>query len=135
MSQENVETLRKALTAAFVSEPPDAETLREVLDPDCVFVTNWGVGEAEHYGLDGLLEARAEMSGVWDSWTQEVERVLDAGHERVVALLRLRATGRGSAVPVEFAWAIIATLRNGRIATARTVLSQADALKAVGLEE
>jgi ketosteroid isomerase-like protein len=130
-----VEIVRRALTAAFVLDPPDAETLREVLDPDCVFVSNWGVEEAEHHGLDEALAAQAEMTGVWDSWSQEVERVLDAGDEGVVALLRLRAIGRGSAVPVEFAWAIVATLRNGRIATARTVLSQTEALKAVGLEE
>jgi ketosteroid isomerase-like protein len=135
MSQENVEIVRRAVAAAFLSDPPDAETLRDVLEPDCVFVTNWGVGEAEHHGLDEALAGRAEMSRVWASWAQEVEQVLDAGDGRVVALLRLRATGRGSAVPVEFAWAIVATLRNGRIATARTVLSQADALKAVGLEQ
>jgi ketosteroid isomerase-like protein len=135
MSQGNVEIMRRALTAAFLSDPPDAETLREVLDPDCVFVSNWGVEEAEHHGLDDALAAQAEMSGVWVSWSQEVERVLGAGEERVVALLRLRAIGRGSAVPVELAWAIVATMRNGRIARARTVLSHAEALKAVGLEE
>jgi ketosteroid isomerase-like protein len=135
MSRENIEIARKALTAAFVSDPPDAETLREVLDPDYVFVSNWGVDEAEHHGLDEALAALAEMSGVWESWSQEIERVLDAGDERVVALMRLRAIGRGSAVPVELAWAIVATMRNGRIATARTVLSHAEAFEAVGLEE
>jgi ketosteroid isomerase-like protein len=135
VSQENVEIVRRALTAAYVSQPPDVETLREVVDPDIVFVSNWGVEEAEHHGVDATLAAAAEMSDVWDSWAQEVEQVLDAGEKGVVALLRLRATGRESAVPVEFAWAIVATLRNGRIATARAVLSQADALKAVGLEE
>ena len=55
MSQENVEIVHRALTAAFVSEPPDAEALREVLDPDCVFVSNWGVEEVEHHGVDEAL--------------------------------------------------------------------------------
>ncbi|HWG07878.1 MAG TPA: nuclear transport factor 2 family protein [Solirubrobacteraceae bacterium] len=135
MSQENVEIVRTALLAGFVSKPPDVEALREVLDPDCVLTTNWGVEGAEHHGVEGALAAVAEMSGAWESWAQEVERVLDAGDERVVALLRLRATGRGSAVPVEFQWATVATLRNGKIVTSRVFLSQADALKAVGLEE
>ena len=135
MSQENVEVVRRAVAAAFVSDPPGHGDVARGLEPDCVFVSNWGVGEVEHHGLDEALAGRAEMSRVWASWTQEVEQVLDAGDAGVVALLRLRATGSGSAVPVEFPWAIVATLRNGRIATARTVLSQAEALKAVGLEE
>ena len=135
MSQENVEIVQRALIAAFVSQPPDAETLREVLDPDCVLVSNWGIEETEYHGVDEALAATGELNGVWESWMQEVERVVDARDEGVVALLRLRATGRGSAVPVEFGWAMVCTLRNGRVATARVVLSQADALKAVGLEE
>jgi ketosteroid isomerase-like protein len=134
VSQENVEIVRRALIAGFVSKPPDAETLREVLDPDCVFTTNWGVEEAEHHGVDEALAAQAEMGAVWESWSQEVEQVLDAGDKGVVALLRLRATGRESAVPVEFAWAIIATLRDGRVVSARTILSQSEALNAAGLE-
>jgi ketosteroid isomerase-like protein len=135
MSQRNVEIVRRAFTAAFMSEPPDVETLREVLDEDVVVTSNWGVEGAEHRGLDAALAAREEMDGVWDSWTQEIERVIDARDERVVALLRLRATGRGSAVPVEFAWAMVATLRNGRIIESRTFLSQAEALEAVGVTQ
>jgi hypothetical protein len=77
MSQENLEIVRRALIAGFVSDPPDVETLREVLDPDCVLTTDWGADGAEHRGVDGALAGTAEMSGVWDAWDQEVERVLD----------------------------------------------------------
>jgi ketosteroid isomerase-like protein len=36
---------------------------------------------------------------------------------------------------VEVQWAMVATLRNGRIVTSRAFLSHDEALKAVGLEE
>ena len=75
------------------------------------------------------------MSVLWDSWQQKVERVLDAGDKGVVALLRLRAEGRGSAVPVESPWAMVVTLSNGRIVTSRAFPTHDEALKAVGLEE
>jgi ketosteroid isomerase-like protein len=135
MSQDNVEIARAAVIAAFVSQPPDEPALRAVLDPDCVLTSDWGVEGAEHHGVDGALAAIAELSGIWDSWEQQVERLIDAGDNDVVLMLRLRATGRGSAVPVEFAWAMVATLHSGKVVRARTFLSQSEALKAVGLEE
>src|SRR5690349_11436756 len=115
MSQENVEIARAALSAAFVSQPPDEPVLRAVLDPECVLSSDWGVEGAEHRGVEGALAAIAAMSTIWDTWEQQVERVIDAGDNLVVGLLRLRAAGRGSAVPVEFAWAMVATLSNGRV--------------------
>jgi ketosteroid isomerase-like protein len=134
MSRENVEIARAAVAAGFVAQPPDEHVLRAVLDPACVLTSDWGAERAEHRGVEGALAAITEMSTVWESWEQQVERVIDAGDD-VVALLRLRATGRGSAAPVEFAWAMVATLSNGRIVRGRTFLSQPEALKAVGLEE
>ena len=133
MSHENVEIVRRAI-GAILSQPPDEEAVGEVLDPDHVLTTNWGVGETEHRGVQGALAALAEMSAIWDSWQQEVERVLDAGEKGVVALLRFRARGRESAVPVESPWAIVATLRDGRIVTSRVFLTHEEALEAVGLD-
>jgi ketosteroid isomerase-like protein len=127
--------VRRAITAYLLSEPPDVETLREVLDPDCIGTSNWGVEGTEYHGVEGALAALADMSSAWDSWEQEAERVLDAGDKGVVTLLRFRARGRGSAVPVEFPWAMVSTLRDGRIITSRTFLDRNEALKAVGLEE
>ena len=134
MSHENVEIVRRAI-GAILSQPPDEETIGEVLDPDHVLTTNWGVGETEHHGVPGSLAALAEISLIWDSWQQELERVLDAGDERVVALLRFRAKGRESAVPVESPWAMVVTLRNGRIVTSRVFLTHDEALKAAGLQQ
>ena len=134
MSQENVEIVRRAI-AASTSEPPDAETLSVLLAADHVLTSDWGVGRGTHHGVQGYLAARAELSAAFDPWEQEIERVLDAGDRGVVVLLRLKAHGRESEAPGEQAWAMVVTLRDGRIVTSRVFLDQDQALKAVGLEE
>jgi ketosteroid isomerase-like protein len=133
VSEENVEIVRRAIAAT--TEPPDVETLHEVLDPNHVLTTDWGVDKHVHHGVQGYLAAIAEITAAWDSWQQEVERVLDAGENVVVALLLLNARGKASGVPVRFPWAMVVTLRGGRMATSRVFLDQGQALKAVGLEE
>jgi ketosteroid isomerase-like protein len=134
VSQENVEIARRAAAAAF-AQPLDLELLREVADPDLVLTTNWGVDETEHHGVQGFVDAIAEMSAAWDPWHQDVERMVDAGGDRVVALMRLTARGRESGVPVDFRWAMVIEVHGGRISTARVFIDHAEALNAVGLEE
>ena len=122
------------MMVAYVSEPPDVETLAEVLAPDHVNRSSWGVDSREYHGLEGFLAARAEMSTIWGSWEQELERVLDAGDKGVVALLRFRGKGRQSEAPIEFEWAVVYTLRDGRLVTTTAFNSQAEALRVAGLQ-
>jgi ketosteroid isomerase-like protein len=133
VSEENVEIVRRAI-AASITVPPDVETLNAVLDPNHVLTTDWGADQRQHRGVQGYLEAIAEMAAAWDPWQQEVERVIDARENGVVALLLLNARGKQSGVPMRFSWALVVTLRGGRMATSRTFLDQGQALKAAGLE-
>jgi ketosteroid isomerase-like protein len=110
------------------------EAIREIADPDLVLATNWGVETAEHHGVEGLLDAITELGAAWDPWQQEVERVIDAGQDRVVALMRLTAQGRDSGVPVRFRWAMVMTISDGRLSASRVFVDQDEALKAAGLE-
>ena len=121
--------------AASIAVPPDVGTLNAVLDPNHVLTTDWGADQHQHLGVQVFLEAIAEMVAAWDPWQQEVERIIDAGQDCVVAHLRLNAQGRESGVPVQFPWAMVVTLRGGRMATSRVFLDQGQALKAVDLEE
>jgi ketosteroid isomerase-like protein len=134
VSQENVEIVRRAV-AASTSVPPDVETLRAILDPEHVLITDWGVEKGRHLGVEGYLAAIAEMEAAWDSLTQEVEGVLDAEERGVVVLMRLKARGKESGADVENPWAMVVVLSDGWIATSRVYLQQHEALKAVGLEE
>jgi ketosteroid isomerase-like protein len=133
MSDQNVEIVLRAI-AASIAVPPDVETLNVVLDPNHVLSTDWGADQRQHLGVKGYLEAIAEMLAAWDPVQQEVERVIDARENGVVALLRLNARGKESGVPVRSLWAMVVTLRGGRMATSRVFLDRGQALKAVGLE-
>ena len=121
--------------AASIAVPPDVVTLDALLDPNHVLTTDWGADQHQHLGVQGFLEAIAEMVAAWDPWQQEIERVIDADENGVVALLRLNARGKESGVPVRFPWAMVVTLRGGRMETSRVFLDPGQALKAVGLEE
>lgn len=134
MSEEDVKLVRRAI-AASTSEPRDVETLRAILDPEHVLITDWGVEKGRHLGVEGYLAAIGDMEAAWESLTQEVERVLDAGERGVVVLMRLKARGRESGAAVENPWAMVVVLRDGRIVTSRAFLQQDEALKAVGLQE
>jgi ketosteroid isomerase-like protein len=133
LSEENVQIVRRAIAASIVV-PPDVEALNAVLDPNHVLTTDWGADQHQHLGVRGYLEAIAEMVAAWDPWQQEIERVIDADENGVVALLRLNARGKESGVPVRSPWAMVVTLRGGRMATSRVFLDQGQALKAAGLE-
>jgi hypothetical protein len=69
----------------------------------------------------------------FDGWSIQVERWIDAGQGRVVALTRQSATGRGSGVPVELTLGQIWEFAVGRVARVRNYLTHAEALDAAGL--
>jgi hypothetical protein len=133
VSEENVEIVRRAI--ASTTEPPDVETLHEVLDLNHVLTTDWGVDKPVHHGVQGYLAAVAEITAAWDSWQQEVERRSRRRGKwrgRPLASKRTRQGERRSgAVPLGNG----RDLRGGRMATSRVFLDQGQALKAVGLEE
>jgi ketosteroid isomerase-like protein len=85
--------------------------------------------------VDGFLAAVVEAEADWGSITQEVEDVLDAGENGVVALMRAKARGKESGADVENPWAMVVALRGGKITSSRAYLQQDAALKAAGLEE
>jgi ketosteroid isomerase-like protein len=134
MSRENVEIVRRAVAAA-TSRPPDRATMNALYHRDHVLTSDWGVEGETYAGARGWAEANAEFDDAWLEWRQEVEDVLDAGEAGVVVLVSLKARGRGSGAPVDKPWAMVVTVRDGRVTETRTFLDRVQALKAVGLEE
>jgi ketosteroid isomerase-like protein len=134
MSQHNVEIVRRALEAS-TSKPPDVATVNVLYHRDHVITSDWGVEGQTFRGARGWAESVAELDAAWDDWRHEVEDVLDAGQDRVVAMVRLKARGKGSGAPVDQPWAIVMTIQEGRITASHTFLDRDEALRAVGLAE
>ena len=130
----NAEIVRRAYAAAGGSEP-DVDTLVELYAPDHVLTTEWGIGERKRYrGLDGYLEARAETGELLGDFRNELEDVVDAGDEVVVAVVRASGRGQASGTPVEMRLGAVVRLRDGKIVDTEYFVDVDQALAAAGLK-
>ena len=139
MSRENVEIVRRGL-----------ETLREALERrDFDFVFDADVvsddvewipsrsfpGRSSYRGREGFSEYMRTWAEDFDHLSFDIEELIDAPIDRVVALIHQRGSGQGSRVPVEMDLAAVYELEGGRVIRIRNYLDLRDALKAAGLSE
>ena len=131
MSQENVEIVREIyadprglIGSASERAAPNVEFDFTDVYPDRPVLK--GVEEMRHF----------RDAGPWSGSPVhiELERLLDLDNGRVLALVRVSATGRDSGVEVENRAAHEFTIRDGLMVRFKAV-DRAKALKAVGLEE
>jgi ketosteroid isomerase-like protein len=139
MSQENVEIARRLweeFQAGLERGDPGAW-----FDPEAVAEDyEWTVptpldGRSVWRGREGFVEFIRTWTEQFEDWSIRVERWIDAGEGRVVALTRQTATGKGSGVPVELNLGQVWEFDAGRLARMRAYLTHAEALEAAGLRE
>ncbi len=140
MSQENVETILRVYEAWWAGlergDPGAAFDTGSVAD-EFEFTTEGFEfeGRLVWRGREGYVQWFRSWTREFEDWSLEVERLIDAGHDRVVALTRQSATGAGSGVPVELNIGTIWELKDGRVVRLRNYRTHADALEAVGLRQ
>jgi ketosteroid isomerase-like protein len=71
----------------------------------------------------------------FEDWSSRIERLIDAGDNRVVALTHQSATGKGSGVPVDLHHGSVIELEDGRITRMRIYGDAREALEAGELRE
>ena len=87
-----------------------------------------------------VYRGRAELQRFWDEWHAlwsleiEVSETRDLGNT-VLALARIRTTGKASGAEVGRSIGYVFEFEDGLMRTARSYLSPAEALEAVGLRE
>ena len=142
MSDENVEIVRRlfhlyleALDRGDLDIWFNSDDLAE--DFEWVMPREGGLGLPPSYrGREGFREfMKAWTEEQFQDWSIELERLIDAGGDRVVAFFHQRATGRESGVPVELRMATLYELEDGRIVRMRHFLEREEALEAAGLSE
>ena len=131
MSEENVEIVRRFYDA-YVSG--DLESALAAFDPEIEVYDHDILESGEYRGLEGLFRWQADWESSWESWRWDPEEFIEAG-ERVVAVLRVHATGRQSGVDVERVDGAVWTLREGRCVRLDYYGSREEALEAAGLRE
>jgi ketosteroid isomerase-like protein len=137
MSQENVEIVRRgfeAFRAGLARGDPGAMFDSGLLAPDAEWIVapNTPGLQPVYRGREGFVE----FMRVWTEdleWSIDLERVIDAGNDRVVAVFQQRATGKASGAPVELHMALLYDLENGRVIRMRNFLDPDEALEAAGL--
>jgi ketosteroid isomerase-like protein len=139
MSQKNVELVREALNAfAELDEGlVDRQRVEEFFAPD-VITTFAGFGfvdEQTFRGSEQFIEFRAAWIDPYDDFLYEPRKILDAGGNRVVALLHQRGKPRGSDSWVEMDYGLVYTVEEGLITRGYFYAPSEKALEAAGLSE
>jgi ketosteroid isomerase-like protein len=140
MSQENVEIVRRLFEefqiglkgddpGAFLDSEAVADDYEWVIPPPGLD------GRSVWRGREGFVEFMATWTEQFEDWTVQIERLIDAGENRVVAVTHQSGTGKGSGVPVEMSISQVLELEGGRLARVTNYLSHAEALEAAGLSE
>ena len=126
MSQDNVTIVRR-MWEAFLSG--DVPTALSFYSPDIEWdgsnLPDGPVGT----GHDVIIEHVARWSENWDVWTVEVERVIEAGTDRVILLMREKGKSP-SGVVMDEVHAELYTLRDSMIARRQGFPDSAEAFAA-----
>jgi ketosteroid isomerase-like protein len=133
MSQENVETFRRAVDAI---NRGDIAAVVELLDPEFeAGVPPEFSAEPDTYrGHDGIRRYFESFNASMDEIRYEPERVWDAG-DSVVAAVRLTAKGRHTSISVEQRFGHVWTFSEGKAISVRTYASMDEAVQALGLSQ
>ena len=133
MSEENVEIVRRYFPAGNRS---GVDGLAEFWHPDITWRAAEGalddVGLME--GPDAIRDYLRQWEETFGNSRAEVEELIDAG-DQVVALVRAIARMKDSDAEIDLRFAIVFTIRDGKIAAGREYLTRAEALEAAGLSE
>jgi ketosteroid isomerase-like protein len=134
MSEENVETVRRS-AAAFNRGDLDAwiECWADDIDYRAVEGAPDDHGPIE--GKDALRAYVEDWRETFDDFRTEPTELIDAGEDRAIAVMRISGRARLSGVEVDLTFAVVYTLRDGKVARGREYWTRDQALEAAGLRE
>jgi ketosteroid isomerase-like protein len=139
MSQENVEIVSRM----FESFRPTLETedlqpfLDEFVDPD----VDWRAVEGaidDVGGMRGTEAVRLYMADwldTFDDVTFTPDEIIEVDIDRVLVCQRLGGVARQSGIETQLSFAVVYTIRDGRLVTVREYATKEEALEALGLSE
>jgi ketosteroid isomerase-like protein len=134
MPQENIEIVRESLLA-YADRGLDA--LAEFWDADISWRAIEGAPDdvGEMRGPEAVRRYLQDWLDMFDDVTNVPEEVLDLGDDRVVAVQHATGRAKASGVQTDIRYAVVYTLRDGKIVRGREYIDRNQALEAVGLRE
>jgi ketosteroid isomerase-like protein len=136
MSQENVETLRRAINLLNAG---DAQGIKSLCDDEVEWrpaVTAGGAIEGAVYrGADGMAQYVDEFDSGFDEMRFEIDRIDEVASDQVLYRGRVIARGATSGVPLDVPVWGLWTVRSGKLVRGAAFLTEQEALEAAGLSE
>jgi ketosteroid isomerase-like protein len=134
MSQEDVEVVRQAFQA-FANRGLDA--MAEFWDPDIEWRAAEGAVDdvGEMHGPVAVRRYVQDWIDTFDDASVVVEELRDVGDDRVLAIQRGKGRAKLSGVELDLRYAVVYTVRDGKVVRGREYLSVEDAVEAAGLRE
>jgi len=134
MARENVELVRRIYDDGLLDR--NSAGLFELTVPDVEYVNPpEAVDPGVRRGRDEFAKAMLNLIAAFDSMSNELHELFDAGDSVVVARVTFRTRSRGSEVQVAQEEAHTWTFRDGQIVRFEWGRSLRAALEAVGLRE
>jgi ketosteroid isomerase-like protein len=110
----------------------DAETALAAFDPDVVWDgTNLPDGKIAR-GLEAVVDHTTRWAEMWDVWEVELEDVIDAGQDQVIAFIRERGRSKAG-LDVNELHSELYRIRDGKITYRKGFSDADDALVDAGL--
>jgi ketosteroid isomerase-like protein len=130
MSQENVETVRRAIAAINAR---DIAAYLACCTENVELLIAESVG-AQYSGADGIRRFFTDIEDAGPDFRIEVQRVQAVGDSHALALLRVSSTGRASGIVTSAESGNVYDFVDGKMSRIRIFFDRDEALKAVGLE-
>jgi ketosteroid isomerase-like protein len=138
MSGENVKVVRQVYEAAAGR---DAEAVLALYDPEVRLDVSRLAVHGAPGGVEGVYHGHKGLRSIFGDWHEtygkidyDYDELIDAG-EQVISVVTRHARGRASGAEVEQPFALVWTVRDGKVAEVVWFLSRDEALEAAGLSE
>jgi ketosteroid isomerase-like protein len=142
MSQENVKVVQEVIAAV---NDRDLDRYLAHCTENIQLETPWAAVEGAYEGPDAMRRFFADLRDTLPDFKLVIERLEPVGADRILALLRVSATGRASGITAgadalsatsgEMPTATVYDLADGRVRRIRVFLDRQEAFEAVGLRE
>ena len=132
MSQENVETVKRAIAAI---NQRDIDGYLACCTVDVRLITPTAELAGSYDGPDGIRRFFTDIGDAGPDFKITIEHLEAIGPDRVLALGRNTATGRASGIPTEAATGNVYDFVDGKIQRIQIFFDREQALEAAGLRE
>lgn len=126
MASDDVERIRRAYEAFLVR---DVSSVADVLADDVVYYPPAGDAFLGREQVTAVLES---LPALWAEYEAEAEEFRDVG-EHVVVLGRYRCTARETGKRFDAPFALVCTMRDGKVSSVREFTATAQLVDALGL--